>query len=60
MSTFGFTSHTQIILLQGQHCVHCAPMDCLHLLIIHSFSGSSPLPSQGLNGPRVSSSNMRA
>lgn len=58
-STFGFMSRTQIIFLQGQHCVRCSPMDCLHLLIIHSFSGSSPLPSKGLNGPHVSSRNMR-
>lgn len=59
MSTFSFMSHTQIILLQGQHCMYCSPMDCLHLLIIHSFSGSSPLPSKALNGSHVSSRNMR-
>ena len=51
-------SHTQIILLQGQHCMRCSPVDCLQLLIIHSFSGSSPLPSKGLDGPRLSSRNM--
>lgn len=51
-------SHTRMILLQGQHCVQCSPMDCLHLLIIHSFSGSSPFPSKGLNGPHISSRSM--
>lgn len=51
-------THKLMILLQGQHRVQCFPMDCLHLLIIHSFSGSSPFLSKGLNGPHISSRSM--
>lgn len=58
MPIFGSTSHTQMISLQGQHCVHCALMDSLCLLAVHSFSGSSAFASKGLNVPHVSSRNM--
>lgn len=58
MPIFGSTSHTQMISLQGQHCVRCALMDSLCLLVIHSFSGSSAFASKGLNVPHVSSRNM--
>lgn len=58
MPILGFASHTQMISPQGQYCVHCALMDCLCLLVIHSFSGSSAFPSKGLNVPHISSRNM--